>query len=86
MKLGIDYEIEIVSPFFESGTKQVWTWYGGHLSDEGFRVLSNFTNYATDCELLLNSRDNEIAGGYSLLHNDQTKLIVNKVKQGEIER
>jgi hypothetical protein len=74
-----DFQVEIVSPFFEKGTKQVWRWFGKRLDKKGSKILHNYTNYASDTTLLLDEDDN-VVDGYSLLVNEQTKLIVTPLK------
>jgi hypothetical protein len=73
------FDIEIVSPFFKAGTRQVWTWFGRRVDKSGSKILHNHKNYASDTTLLLNSED-QVVDGYSLLVNGQTKLTVTPMK------
>jgi hypothetical protein len=72
------YELKITSNLFKEKI-QIWSWYGQRKGEN--KVLRNVTNYATDCELLLNNK-NEIVGGYSFLYDD-TKISVKELAHKE---
>ena len=73
------YELKITSHLFKEKI-QIWTWYAEKKGEN--KVLRNVANYSIDCELLL-SKDNEIVGGYSFLHNDDNKISVKELAHKE---
>lgn len=72
------YKLEIASKYI--GEKiQTWTWSGQMKS--GFRVIHNFSDYATDTYLLLDEKNN-VVGGYCYLFNQDTTIDVTEL--GEV--